>query len=247
MKKLIIVSIVVSFIATSCISITINKNLVRGEGEPVTELRSYEGDITGLAISSCVDVVLDNAIEPGTAQVTTSPNIMEYVELKVEGPLLCIGLNRDRSYHVDKLEVRVSPRLLSNFAISGGASLESGELVALDGDVMLAASGGADVDIYGNFEKLNVAASGGADIELCGSCDMLSVAVSGGCDASLDELVAEVAHVTASGGADLSLYATKEYHIQASGGADVRYILSEASVNLSSSGGADITAVKRLL
>lgn len=247
MKKLIIVSIVVSFIATSCISITINKNLVRGEGEPVTELLSYEGDVTGLAISSCVDVVLDSTIEPGTARVTTSPNIMEYVELEVDGDILCIGLNSDNSYHVDTLEVRISPCGLSSFAVSGGASIESDEKVEFSNGASFAVSGGGDVELRGDFTVLSLAVSGGADIKFGGNCDNLNVAISGGADADLEELVAEVAHVTASGGADLSLYATKEYHIQASGGADVNYIMSEALVDISSSGGADVTAVKRLL
>ena len=246
MKKLIIVAILLPFIATSCITIMINKNLVRGEGEAITQLLNYEGDIEGLAISSCVDVVLDDAIEPGTAQVTTSPNIMEYVELKVDNGTLSIGLMSDHSYHVDTLEVRISPCSLSSFAVSGGASLESTELVTLAGDVSLVVSGGADIELCGNFGELNIAASGGADVELCGSCDVLNIVVSGGCDMSLEELVAEVANASASGGADLLLYATKEYHIQASGGADVRYFMSEASVDVSSSGGADISVVKRL-
>lgn len=247
MKKLIMAVMVISFAATSCISITINKNLIRGEGEPVTELRNYEGCIMGLAISSCADVILDSAIEPGVAQVTTSPNIMEYVEVRVENSILYLGLCKDHSYHVDTLEIRISPDNLSLFTISGGASLESDEIIEIQETTTFAVSGGADVDLCGTFNELSVAASGGADITLKGSCHTLNAAVSGGVDADFFELKSAIATITASGGADVRVNATQEYHIQASGGADIRYALTNATLDLSSSGGADVTAVKRLM
>ena len=247
MKKLIIVVIVISFAATSCISIAINKNLIRGEGEPTTELRNYDGDIMGIAASSCVDVILDSTIEPGVARVTTSPNIMEYVEVRVENSILYLGLCKDHSYHVDTLEIRISPDNLSLFTISGGASLKSDEIVDAEESVMFAISGGADIDVCGKFNELSVVASGGADVTLNGCCHTLNATVSGGADTDFSKLQSVIANVSASGGADVKVSATQEYNIQASGGADVGYELNDAKVNLSSSGGADITAVKRLI
>ncbi|MBO5732438.1 MAG: DUF2807 domain-containing protein [Alistipes sp.] len=247
MKKSLIAAIAISLLATSCISIAINKNLIRGEGDPTTALRTYEGEVSGLGISSCADVILDSSIEPGTAQITTSPNIMEFVEIRVENNILYIGLCDDYSYHVKTLEIRVSPVNLSLFAISGGASLKSSEAITSQDTTTFAVSGGADVNVCGAFNHLSIAASGGADINLSGRCNTLDAALSGGVDADLYELQAVVATVSASGGSDVKVNASQEYHIQASGGADVIYCTTGATLDLSSSGGADITALKRLM
>lgn len=217
MKRLSFVVLSLMLFAVACFPI------VKGQGEIVTERRTYDVHVEGLAVSSGIDVVLDSTLAPGEAMVTTSQNIMEYVEIEVSGDSLNIGMRRGQSYNVDKLEVRLSPEGFTTFAVSGGAELESLEALDIDGDMTIAVSGGADLTLRGRCRNLSVAASGGADVNLADMC-------------------AERVLAAASGGADLEVYATTAYEINASGGADVEYRATSATTTIHSSGGAEISA-----
>ncbi len=219
MKRLSFVALSAMLFAVSCFPV------IKGEGDVITEQRTFDTPIEGLAVSSGIDVILDSSVPVGEARIITSQNIMEYVVIETQNNSLRVEMRRGNGYDVDRLEVRLSPEGLTSFAVSGGAELECLDELVVDGNIAIAVSGGADV-------------------ELRGSCRELSVAVSGGADAHLGELCAEKVSAAASGGADLEVYATTSYDINASGGADVEYRLTSATVKTYASGGADIRATR---
>ena len=243
MKKIVFVLLGTMILATSCVSIVVNS--VRGEGEVVVENITFDpSSVQALGVSSGFDVVLDSSVEPGVVEITTCKNIMEYVEVEVSNGSLEIGMRRGNSYDVERLEARLSPVGLSTFAVSGGVDMICSEPLNIEGTMVMAVSGGADVDFAEVVAaKAVVAVSGGADVELRGGCRELEVAVSGGADVDLGEFCAESVKAEASGGADLDIYATVSYVIDASGAADVEYRNSGATTDIESSGAAEVTSM----
>ena len=240
MKKLLFVIAGAILLATSCIRVAVNT--VKGEGEIVTESRTFDVDsVSALGVSSGFDVVLDSSVEPGVVEITTYQNVLELVEIKVENGSLEIGVRSGTSCSAERLEARLSPVGLNIFAVSGGADLMCAEKMAIDGRLVVAVSGGADLDFADvAADEAVVAVSGGSDVDINGVCRHLEAAVSGGADADLGDLCAETVKADASGGADLEVYATVSYVIEASGAADVEYRDTGAKLDIDSSGAADV-------
>ena len=240
MKKLLFVIAGAMLLSTSCIRIAVNT--VKGEGEIITESRTFDVDsVSALGVSSGFDVVLDSSVEPGVVEITTYQNVLELVEIKVENGSLEIGMRSGTSCSAERLEARLSPVGLNIFAVSGGADLMCAEKMAIDGRLVVAVSGGADLDFADvAADEAVVAVSGGADVDINGVCRHLEAAVSGGADADLSDLCAETVKADASGGADLEVYATVSYVIEASGAADVEYRDTGAKLDIDSSGAADV-------
>lgn len=264
MKKIIFTVAGIAMLATSCMRIVVNS--IVGSGEVITEKIAFRAEgLESLALSSGFDVMLDSSVEPGAVEITTYQNIMEYVEVEVDQSTLNIGMRQGNSYiDIEMLQARLAPADFRVFAISGGVDLSSVEPLNVEGDMIFAVSGGADVDLKAkccdlalavsggadvdirelSATNVNVAVSGGADVEMSGECNNLSAEVSGGADVDLGLLRAQSVVASASGGADLEVYATASYQLNASGAADIEYHDIGATVKADATGAADISPVK---
>lgn len=159
------------------------------------------------------------------------------------------------------LEIRYRPqRFLGIFSFSWGGGGEV--LVSLPELVSLSASGGTDVETVGSFsgESLSVSTSGGSDVELNLAVDVLEITTSGGSDVELtgrarmlrattsggsdldaSGLSADEADIRSSGGSDIEINVTRSLVARASGGSDISYGGEPETVDVDSSGGADVT------
>ena len=263
MRKLLFVGVCLMVLATSCIRVV--SAVVVGNGQVTTTKMNYDAEgVRSLALSSGFNVVFDKTIEPGTVQITTYENVVEYVVVDVSNGSLEIKMKPNVSYDIDVLEARLSPEGFTVFAVSGGVDLSSVESLQIGSEVVFAASGGADIDLSlsclnlvlavsgganVDFNELsandiNLAVSGGADVEMNGVCNALKADVSGGADVELGGLRAKSVVADASGGADLEVFAIDSYELKASGAADVEYHETGAKVDADSSSAADISVVR---
>lgn len=197
---------------TSCII----SSPAKGPVEERTITTSEE--ITGIAVSGGLNVIIDEAIPYGQVRVLTNSDIFEYVEVEVVDNTLNLGM-KSCPIRPEQLTLRIPAYNFNSIAASGGSDVEWNNCAN---------------------ETLAIAASGGADIEIKGVCTTLMATASGGADVDLDELIAEVVTASASGGADIQVYATKQLTVNASGGADVEYSSNPTSTNINTSGGAEV-------
>lgn len=198
---------------------------------------AVSGEVKALSASGGVDIIVDDALQPGEVRVRTNTDVIENVEVYIEGSTLCIKQTTSR-LRPKVLEVRVPAYDYEGLAASGGSDItwRSCNVPVLT----VAASGGAEVDIEANSYTITVSTSGGAGIEIWGSCRQLDVAASGGADVSAERLAAKHVTVSASGGADVEVYATESITVLASGGADVSYSGNPRIKDINTSGGADV-------
>ena len=199
---------------TSCIISSPAKGPVEERTITTTE------EITGIAVSGGVDVIIDDAIPYGQMRIFTNSDIFEYIEVEVIDNTLNLGM-KPCNISTQTLEVRMPAYNLNSISASGGSDVEWSGCVA---------------------ESLTIAASGGANVDINGQCQQLIVAASGGADIDLEELISEDVSVAASGGADIHVHASKSLIVQASGGADVEYSCNPITKDINTSGGADVHA-----
>ena len=130
------------------------------------------------------------------------------------------------------------PALVSLDA-SGGSDVKTEGTFASD-TLRLVASGGSDLTIDVAAGTLHVDASGGSDLRVSGTARSAHVESSGGSDLNASALTADEADVDSSGGSDLAIGVRQKISGEASGGSDVTYTGTPGSVNVDTSGGAEL-------
>ena len=86
-----------------------------------------------------------------------------------------------------------------------------------------------------------IVARDGADVTGNGVTDSYRLRASDGSDVDLIDLQASSVEIDASGGTDVSVFASKSISVDASGAADVEVFGSPANVNISESAVADVS------
>jgi len=122
---------------------------------------------------------------------------------------------------------------------SGGSDVKTEGTFASD-TLRVVASGGSDLTIDVAAGTLHVDASGGSDLRVSGTARSAHVESSGGSDLNASALTADEADVDSSGGSDLAIGVRQKISGEASGGSDVTYTGTPGSVNVDTSGGAEL-------
>ena len=130
------------------------------------------------------------------------------------------------------------PALVSLDA-SGGSDVKTEGTFASD-NLRVGASGGSDLTIDVAAGVLHVEASGGSDLRVSGTARSAHIESSGGSDLNAGALTAEEADVDSSGGSDVAIAVSQKISGEASGGSDVTYTGAPGSVNVNTSGGAEV-------
>ncbi len=157
------------------------------------------------------------------------------LKLSVERRGMNFSFGRSRS-----VKAYVTFRQLSSLAATGGATVIGQEKLSFR-DLNVSAAGGADVKLNLIANSLNALASGGSDLALEGTARTLIADGTGGSDLDARKLTVEIGSANASGGSNVSLYATRELNLKASGGSDIYYSGPARIAAQSKSGGSDIT------
>jgi hypothetical protein len=140
----------------------------------------------------------------------------------------------------DHGSVNVTLPKLTALHASGGSDVTTEGTFAAEA-LAVGASGGSEVTIAVAAGTLVVEASGGSDMRLSGTARSARVQSSGGSDLDASRLEAEEAEVESSGGSDLAIAVRDKIVANASGGSDITYSGNPSSVNVNTSGGADVT------
>lgn len=208
----------------------------REYGPVEKEIREISGfDV--INVSSGIDVYLTMS-SAEVVEVEAEKELLEHIVTEVRGSVLKIYFAKSFAWNKSAI-VHIKAKNISRISASGSSDvigrneLECRELV-------LKSSGGSEIKLAVKTKSLVVDLSGGADIILSGSTDQLQASSSGGSDLKALELVAKIARLEASGGADIKVHVSDQIDANASGGADIAYRGNPKVVNSKTSSGADI-------
>jgi hypothetical protein len=216
---------------TACIEVSVNTrehDTIRPSGEVVT--RTYDfTDFEAIRISDAFAATIEQA--PSYSVVLhIDRNVLEHVEIEVDGGMLMVGLDDDISVRGRfRHEVVITLPVLRQLEVSGASDASIAGVDLADGDLSLRVSGasklksdaavpGLSLHVSGASQvegettarELSVDLSGASKLTLSGSAGRVSLKAVGASRLHLDDLEAEAMEVELSGasGADVSVSGT---------------------------------------
>ena len=172
-------------------------------------------------------------------EVAASDDVAAKIVTEVVDKTLKISRKTNFFHWGDGGTVHVTMPMLVALDASGGSDVKTEGKFAGD-NLRLVASGGSNLTIDVEAGVLSVQASGGSDMRLSGTARSAHVQSSGGSDLNASALTADEADVDSSGGSDLAIGVRQKISGTASGGGGVTYTGTPGSVNVNTSGGAEL-------
>lgn len=207
-------SIVSLFILAGC-------NAVSGNGDVVTE--SYDlGDFSNISVSGVGDLVLTFG-ETQSVTVTTDSNIIELIEVVVEGDTLDIGLASGNAIsNPTELTYAVTVPELDTVTISGSADFIAEDLEGESLNIVI--EGAADGELEDiEFDTLNVTVDGSGDVNASGEVTTLELVIEGAGEFNGFDLEVTEANVMIDGSGDANLNVSDTLSGRVEGSGDLTY------------------------
>lgn len=224
-----------SFILAACILLSAC-HFTTGSGHIISQQRT-PGNFSGISVSNGIDVeVTIGAVTE--VRVSADDNVIDKIETTVSGGILKIrtkNLHNTSNLH---LKVYVTVPDLTEVEASGGATVKAKSVLKSASAISLQASGGASIDADVDAPEIRAEADGGATMMLTGRTREYTVDASGGGDLNSKDLLSETTKAEASGGASLSVHASKRLIADASSGGSINYYGGATVEKNTSSGGS---------
>ncbi|HZH67302.1 MAG TPA: head GIN domain-containing protein [Flavisolibacter sp.] len=213
---------------------------VRGNGNIISQTRQVS-NFTGIDVSGAVKVRLKQEAT-ASVRVDTDENLMEYVEVKVDGNTLVIqprkGYNLDPS---KELIVYVSAPRFDEIDLSGASNITSEAPITGD-ELNVQASGASEIVMQVKLSKFTSELSGACLLRLTGDVSRFSTEASGASKIMCLDLKTKEAKLNISGATEAAITADNELDIDASGASTVEY-RGNANINQKSSGASNVKRV----
>ena len=203
------------------------------------EYSSFEG----VAVNSGIAVELVRGNAHGISLEGPAAAIAE-LEIELDGDILKIGYRDDanlrfRGKYPRGVSGTVTLATLDRVIANGGAEVESAATWAVDGFKLLA-NGGAEVALNLEGRSAKVTANGGAEIELSGRLEQLEVMINGGAELTAGDLVTEEVKVSANGGSEVFVHATRSLKVNANGASEITYAGGIKNVDVNTNGASTV-------
>jgi Putative auto-transporter adhesin, head GIN domain len=220
MKRLFLIALLSVSIFTSCHHLM--KDKVRGNGTIKIENRTA-GTFTGVDVGGNIDLYVKQD-STRSIRVEADENLMEYIEVKMEGDQVLIQPKEGYNLSGSKaIKVYVSSPVFKKLEASGACDIIGENKIIAAEDFYIDLSGSSDIKLELKAPKVSAESSGAGSISLKGETKDFSVDGSGSTDIHCFELLAENASVELSGAGDAQVYASVKLDVQVSGAADVKY------------------------
>ena len=177
-------------------------------------------------------------------EVMTNENFVRHLLVDVHGGVLRIRLEPGFSYDAGKV-FRATVRLprLEALTLEAGSRADLGTGFAANAPLALALSGGSEARGTIACGDVTAALSGGSDLLLYGTADDAFVNASGGSDVNLGNFEIRDGDLIASGGSDITVYASGRLDVEASGGSEIWYRGSASLRRVNTSGGSTVRRI----
>ena len=223
-KRWIITIIPVLLISTACLAVPGFGKVVRGSGKLTSETRPISG-IDQISVCCGMQLIFSQGAAE-SLELEGEDNLLPEIVTTVSDGRLSIRYKDNEGgtqyWPTQPIHVRVSAIQIHFLGVSGGGSLEAGQI---DTDrLMIELSGGstAALDTL-KAESLNLGSSGGGSVTVAGSVTEQDVSMSGGSDYRAGELECERVWIEMSGGGQATLWVNESLDANLSGGARVEY------------------------
>ncbi|MDO1500110.1 head GIN domain-containing protein [Winogradskyella maritima] len=203
---------------------------VSGNGTVVTETREINSDFNRISVSRGLDVYITQSNIPNL-EVEADENLHDIITTEVEGNTLRISAS-DNIRRSKAQIVRVNVKDLEEIKATSGSDVFSETVLVYD-DLILKATGGADLNVEVKTKNLECRSTSGSDLIVRGTTVNLIAEATSGSDINAKDLKAEDSKVSATSGSDIRVHSSNSLSASATSGADVRYYGNPTTVKKS--------------
>ena len=202
----------ISIISTSCV-VTVNKKAVRLFAKEkfveasgvITTRDTTVSPFTKLSVSGPLDVTFTQSAEQPSVKITTSDNIQEYVEVKIEGNTLKVGLNDGSARISEDIKVEIEGPAVDALKLAGSVDFTCVALGVEAVDFEMEVSGSTDANIVA--ADFDLASAGSCDLSLGAvKADAFKCALAGSGDITVGSVDADEVKVSVAGSGDMDMY-----------------------------------------
>ncbi|HVF82300.1 MAG TPA: head GIN domain-containing protein [Flavisolibacter sp.] len=213
---------------------------VRGNGNIISQTREVS-NFTGIDVSGAVTVRLKQEA-PAGIRVETDENLMEYLEVKVDGNTVVIQPRKGYNLNPSKeLIVYVSASRFTTIDVSGASQIISEAPITSD-ELDVHATGASEIIMQVKLSKFTSELSGASTLKLSGDVTRFATEASGASKILCLDLKTAEAELNVSGATEAEISAEKELTIDASGASNVKY-RGNANINQKSTGASNVKKV----
>lgn len=175
---------------------------------------------------------------PPSVEITMDDNLVEDLEVKVDGDELIIGMKNGMYDFKVVPEAVISMPSITKLDASGATDTTLVGLAETDFEVEV--SGASRVTIEGTADRLVVDTSGASFLEIEGSANEVRIDASGASKIDLSDLAADTASIDLSGSSSVELDQIARVTGEASGASSVEVESQDAVVTVNTSGSASV-------
>ncbi len=191
----------------------------KGNGNLKTESRQV-GTFTGIKVSGGFDVELKQGNQQ-SLKLEVEENLMDQVKTEVKNGVLHIyttgSINAQKG-----MRAFVTVKQLDQLAISGGVNVK-GLSTFKTSEFKMDLSGGSNVTLALDVNKLDADMSGASKVSLTGRANDVKMDMSGASNVDAQKLTAKNVYIDASGASKIKVTANDKLDINASGASHILY------------------------
>jgi hypothetical protein len=237
--RIFLVTLIAACLLTSCDFF--GGERVRGNGRIVTEQKNAR-DFQNVSVSGGMNIRLKQGNE-FAVNISTDENLMQYVDVFVEGNTLVVREKSGYNLRPSKdIVLNVTAPAFGNIGLSGSGNISSENTITGNGAVEVTVSGSGDVNMDVDVPSINSSVSGSATIALKGHANKMKVELSGSGKIRCFDLNSDDVAISISGSANAEVVANYKLDVEVSGSGDVVY-KGNASVTQSISGSGSVRKV----
>ena len=221
----------ISLIASSCV-VTVNRKAILGfakekfvEASGVIVTRdTLVSPFTKLSVSGPLDVTFTQSTGQPSVKITTSDNIQKYVEVKIEGNTLKVGMNDGPARLSEEINVEIVGPAIDALTLAGSVDFSCENLGTEAVDFEMEVSGSTDAHISNiTAAEFGLASAGSCDLNL-GDINVVifKCALAGSGEISSDHVNADEIKVSIAGSGDMDMYVSaKELNASIAGSGEL--------------------------
>lgn len=219
----------------------IKKHIKASNTYVTKEIRT--ADFTKIQLTGSADVTYEQRKGNPRVEVYTSDNVLEALDIAVDGKVLKIGFKKGYKVSYNELKIKVQSANIEGAAITGSGDVELKPGIKTD-RMLLSIAGSGDIDFTDlTATDLEITIAGSGDIEgNIVKCSTLKGSIAGSGDMDLKNLAAGSIRASIAGSGEIELKGnadTANYSIAGSGDIKARDLVAK-HVEASTTGSGDI-------
>lgn len=225
------------FLSMLCCSCSLFDEEIEASGVTITEEHDLS-DISGISVTDGLVVTMKQSPN-NIMTIETDSAYRQYYNIVSDKGMIRISKDKDVSFGTSGLTtITIYKEEFSTVNVSGGSELRADMIKGKD--VSINVSGGAVMESLLNVINLDLYLSGGSELMLSGQCERINMESTGGSELEAEELDSRYANLTLSGGSEAELAVSDSLWVKASGGSSLRYHGEPMHVTNNSSGGSTV-------